>query len=260
MKVIRTYEIVGIASLIVLLKTIPDHLINLRDTDPEDLGQDLLGRLQLQDLNGDEINRQDRLILRPSHALHKHFHPPPGSTFNLKSSSFLNMIIELLPTVSLIPETFNVLLAPAEMVAGVLNSNLKLQRYKILFVCGNYSRILSRLDRKFTELDIRRAFTSFQLMTILEENRHSFLIIEHDPLLYEDATDMVEYVAQDLKQTSREATILLIAPALDPHLEKMTELADRVFCFYEMPKAQSKARAKIDLKISGAQATLEAYS
>jgi len=33
-------------------------------------------------------------------------------------------------------------------------------------------------------------------------------------------------VAQDLNQTSMEATILLYAPALDPHLQKMTELAD----------------------------------
>jgi hypothetical protein len=52
-------------------------------------------------------------------------------------------------------------------------------------------------------------------------------------LLYEDAERrMVEYLAQALKQTSREATILLYAPALDPHLQKLTELADRVFCFY----------------------------
>jgi hypothetical protein len=36
-------------------------------------------------------------------------------------------------------------------------------------------------------LEVRRAFTVFQLMTILEENHHSFLIVEHDPLLYEDA-------------------------------------------------------------------------
>jgi hypothetical protein len=53
--------------------------------------------------------------------------------------------------------------------------------------------------------------------------------VEHDPLLYEDAEKrMVEYLAQALKQTSREATILLYAPALDPHLQKMMELADRV--------------------------------
>ena len=64
-------------------------------------------------------------------------------------------------------------------------------------------------------------------MTILQENHHSFLIVEHDPLLYEDAEKrMVEYLAQALKQTSREATVLLYAPALDPHLQKMAGLAN----------------------------------
>jgi DNA polymerase I len=120
-----------------------------------------------------------------------------------------------------------------EVLADALNSHLNLPRYKILFICGNYSRILSRLDRNFISLEVRHAFTSFQLMTIMEENHHSFLIEEHDPLLYEDAERrMVEYVAQALKQTSREAIILLYVLALDPHLKKMTELADRVFCFY----------------------------
>jgi hypothetical protein len=114
------------------------------------------------------------------------------------------MEIELHPAVSLLPETFNVLIAPVELMVDVLNSHLELQRYKILFISGNHSRILSRLGRNFTELDVRRAFTSFQLMTILEENHHSFLIVEHDTLLSEDDTEMVEYVAQHLRQTSRE--------------------------------------------------------
>ena len=168
------------------------------------------------------------------------------------------MEIELLPTVSLLPETFNVLIAPVELLTGALNSHLELQRYKILFISGNYSRILSRLNRNITELEVRRAFTVFQLMTILEENHHSFLIVEHDPLLYEDAGEMVEYLAQALKQTSREATILLYAPALDPHLQKITELADRVFCIYN-EQAPAKGR-KAEEKMPGAQATLEAYS
>jgi DNA polymerase I len=167
------------------------------------------------------------------------------------------MEIELHPTISLLPETFNVLVAPVEMLVEALNSQLTLQRYKILYICGNHSRILSRLDRNFTELEVRRAFTSFQLMTILEENHHSFLIVEHDPMLYEDAKEMVEYVAQALKQTSREATILLYAPALDPSLQKMAELADRVFCFYE---EQARGRAKAEARMLGAQKTLEAYS
>jgi hypothetical protein len=170
------------------------------------------------------------------------------------------MEIELHPTVSLLPETNSLPVAAVELLAGALNSHLELQRYKILYVCGNYSRILSRMDRNFTELEVRRAFTSFQLMTILEENHHTFLIVEHDPMLYEDAREMVEYLAQALKQTSREATILLYSSALDPHLEKITELVDRVFCFHEMPKAPARGRMKAEIKMPGSQATLEVFT
>jgi DNA polymerase I len=169
------------------------------------------------------------------------------------------MEIALLPTVSLLPETFSVLVAPVELLAGAINSHPELQRYKILFISGNHSRILSRLNRNITELDVRRAFTVFQLMTILQENHHSFLIVEHDPLLYEGAKEMVDYLAQALKLASREATVLLYAPALDPHLQKITELADRVFCIYNEPAAV-KGRGKAEAKMPEAQKTLEAYS
>lgn len=64
-------------------------------------------------------------------------------------------------------------------------------------------------------------------------------------------------MAQALKLTSKEATILLYAPALDPHLQKMTEMADRVFYIYS---EQAKGRAKAEAKTVGAQRTLEAYS
>src|SRR5512139_4024875 len=160
-----------------------------------------------------------------------HFRSTHSSAFNPQSSPIPNMEIELHPVVSLLPETFNVLVAPVEMLVEALNSHINLQRYKVLYVSGNYSRILSRLNRNITELDVRRAFTSFQLMTILQENHHTILIVEHDPMLYEDAEQMVEYVAEHLRQTSRDATVLVYSPALDPHLEKMTELSDRVFCF-----------------------------
>jgi len=36
-------------------------------------------------------------------------------------------------------------------------------------------------------------------------------------------------------------------------------LAERVFCFYEIPKAPSKGKTKAD-SMPGSQATLEAYS
>ena len=66
-------------------------------------------------------------------------------------------------------------------------------------------------------------------MTILEESRHSLVIIEHDPLLYEDAQGMVEYVSQGLHDAAKEAAILLYSPRTDTFLEDMTRNADRVF-------------------------------
>jgi hypothetical protein len=62
------------------------------------------------------------------------------------------------------------------------------------------------------ELEIRRGITTFQLMTILEEAHHSFIVVEHDPMLYEDAQEMTEYISKALKQASYEATVLLYTP------------------------------------------------
>jgi DNA polymerase I len=78
------------------------------------------------------------------------------------------------------------------MLVDALNSHFSLQRYKVFFVGGNYSRILSKLDLDLTELDVRRAFTSFQLMTILEEDHHSLLIVENDQMFYEDADGSIQ--------------------------------------------------------------------
>ena len=66
-------------------------------------------------------------------------------------------------------------------------------------------------------------------MTILEEARHSLIIIEHDPMLYEDAQGMVEYVSLGLHDAAKEAAVLLYSPGTDTFLEDMTlmELEDR---------------------------------
>ena len=73
-----------------------------------------------------------------------------------KGHLFSVMEIELHPGVSLLENTLNILIAPAGMLIEALNSHLNLQRYKILYLPGNCSRILSRLSRNFTDLDIRR--------------------------------------------------------------------------------------------------------
>lgn len=35
-------------------------------------------------------------------------------------------------------------------------------------------------------------------MTILEVDHHSIIIVEHDPMLYKDAAEMVDYVSHAL--------------------------------------------------------------
>jgi DNA polymerase I len=55
-----------------------------------------------------------------------------------------------------------------------------------------YSNILGKRYHRFIDLEIRRAFNVFLVTTVLEEARHSLVMIEHDPLLYEDAGEMFE--------------------------------------------------------------------
>ncbi len=170
------------------------------------------------------------------------------------------MDFELYPTITLRSRSFNALLAPREMFIQALNRNLNLQRFRVLYVTGNYSAVLSRLDRRFEALEIRRGFTVFQLMTILEEAHHSIILIEHDPLLYEDAREMTEYVSLALREASKEAAVLLYSPGADPYFEELVKNADRVFYFDEGPRAEAKVTAKANPRAQRSQTTLEAFT
>ncbi len=110
------------------------------------------------------------------------------------------------------------------------------------------------------DLQIRRGFTVFQLMTILEESHHSLIFVEHDPLLYEDAREMTEYVSQALREAAREAAILLYAPGADPYFAELVKNADRVFYFDEGPRAEEKIVSRGDPRAQKSQTTLEAFT
>ena len=97
-------------------------------------------------------------------------------------------------------------------------------------------------------------------MTILEEARHSLIFVEHDPMLYEDAKEMTEYVSQALQQTAQEATVLLFSSGIDPYFEDLVQNADRVWYFEEGPRAEARIVAKTHPKIEKSQTTLEVFS
>ncbi len=95
------------------------------------------------------------------------------------------------------------------MAIGINFCAILIHHLKLLAVQGplHLRELLPHLEpigsRRFQDLEIRRAFTVFQLMNILEEARHSLIIIEHDPLLYEDVQGMVEYVSQGLHDAAK---------------------------------------------------------
>ncbi len=162
------------------------------------------------------------------------------------------MSFELHPAITLRPRSFNVLVAPREMLIQAL----KLQRLKVLYVASNSCRILSKLDPNFTELEIRRAVTVFKLMAILEEARHSLIVVEHDPMLYDNAAELVEYVSHALAEAAKKAAVLLYSPEGDPFQEDLVRNADRAFYFEQGPRMVHKALPKTQRD----QTTLEAFS
>jgi hypothetical protein len=84
-----------------------------------------------------------------------------------------------------------------------------------------------------------------QQTTIQEEDNYNRRLpdVGHDPMLYEDAGRLMECVAQVLDQTYMEATIPLEVNALNPYRQMMTELADGLFWFYEMPRFKAEQRS-----------------
>lgn len=178
---------------------------------------------------------------------------PIGALFSI-------MDFELYPSITLRSRSFNALVAPSDLFVQALNRNLDLQRYKVLYVTGNYSRILTRLSRRFTELEIQRGFTVFQLMTILEQARHSLILIEHDHMLYEDAREMIEYVSQAMMQAGQEAAVLLYAVGMDPYFEEIAQNADRAWYFDEEPRSKPRVSVRAHPKLQNSQKTLEAFS
>ena len=141
------------------------------------------------------------------------------------------MEIEVHPSVEIQPGTFNVMVSPEELALRALREAIGPGRFLVLYVCGNYSRLLSRIGLRTAEFDIRRAFTSSQLLSILDDAHQTFVFLEHDPSLFAESEEMIEYVSIALRELSRESTVLLYSPAFDATLQAISKKADRVFYF-----------------------------
>lgn len=160
---------------------------------------------------------------------------------------FWRMDLELLPNITLQTGTFNAIIAPEEMILGGINDNPVLQRYTCLFICGNFSRLLSRIDRKSNHFHIQRAFTAHQLLTILQETYHTVVFLEHDSSIYDDAGEVKFMIPHALKEISHDKIVVLYTTKMDHHLSFLTRYADCVFLF-ESSNENSKSQKRHLLK------------
>ena len=138
------------------------------------------------------------------------------------------MLIELRKGMTLHPGTFNAVIAPGKVMISALNLNTDLQRFLFLYVSGNYSCLLSSINRSSRNFEIRRAFTAHQLFTILKEASHTVLLLEHDPTLFDGAENMLPQIAGMLKDVGRESLVILYTPSIDRSFSVLMRLADHI--------------------------------
>jgi hypothetical protein len=134
------------------------------------------------------------------------------------------------PSLSVPDGSFSLLIAPETLLLPVIEARMTTPRQRLLYICGNYSRFLSRIDRCCSDFAVRRAFTVHQLFTILDEADESLIILEHDGSLYDDANEAVGHVGMACRDRARTATVIVLAPALDPVMRRLAGDADRVVC------------------------------
>ena len=141
------------------------------------------------------------------------------------------MLIELRKGMTLHPCTFNAVIAPEKVMISALNNNIDLQRFLFLYVSGNYSRLLSSINRSSKNFEVRRAFTAHQLFTILKEVSHTVLLLEHDPTLFDGAAEMMPQIAGMLKDIGRESLVILYTPSIDRSFSVLMRQADHIIEF-----------------------------
>lgn len=146
--------------------------------------------------------------------------------------------------------TFVVLIAPEEILADVLEREL-LHRRRALFVCGNYSALLGRLGRRTPDFEVRRAFTIFQLLTVIDEADHSLVIVEHDRSTGGEEEGVAEALACACAQRARGGGVLVLAAGTDRIVGQLAAAADRVVCI-----AREQAGPKAEEQSAAAQRTL----
>jgi len=155
------------------------------------------------------------------------------------------MQIELRRGTTLYQGSYHAVIAPEAILISAINNNAELQRFLFLYIGGNYSRILSGINRASKTFEVRRAFTAHQLFSMLKEAAHTVILIEHDPTLFDGAETMLQPVAGALKDAGRESLVILYTPVMDRTFASLIRQADRIIEISSIEQTSMKRLARM---------------
>lgn len=124
--------------------------------------------------------------------------------------------------------TFSAVIAPEQVILSALNGNPEIGRFLFLYVCGNYSRLVSQINRTSSNFEVCRPFTADQFLTVIREGGHTIVFIEHDATLFESAERLLEPAGSALREAGRDALVILYAPTMDRSFATLARNADRL--------------------------------
>lgn len=138
------------------------------------------------------------------------------------------MQITLRKGITLRQGTFTAIIAPERTLIAALNTAPELDRFLFLFVCGNYSRLISHIGRESANFEVRRPFTADQFLAVINESAHTIIFIEHDGSLFDGAERLLLPAGSALREAGREALVILYSPVMDRSFSALSQQADRL--------------------------------
>jgi hypothetical protein len=126
----------------------------------------------------------------------------------------------------------NAMRGPVSVAVAAIKDYVDNHPFSMLYVCGNRSAVLDHLRGEF---DVRRAFTAYQLFSILEDVYQDVVFIEHDPVLYEDAGGVVEALSLAMRDVARGRLIIYFSASGDVYFDTIARNSERVIFFEEEP-------------------------
>jgi hypothetical protein len=158
--------------------------------------------------------------------------------------------------------TLTAILGPVAVPLSGINHCRELSRYPFLYVCSNFSQILTGIHRT-VRYSVRRGFTQDQVLTIVDEAFETVIFIEHDPTLYQEDRRLVHVIAARLRQLAdAQAIVVVYSPVSDVFMREVFLHAHRIHAYlpYDRivpPPRPLEKRAPVPLS---RQATLHAFS